>query len=61
MSKPLHDLPADATAATAVEYGLLVALVALACMTALFALAGESTQLWRSVEDASNAATAAAP
>ena len=39
-------------AATAVEYGLILALIVLALMSALIALADTSTSMWTNVSDA---------
>ena len=39
-------------AATAVEYGLILALIVLAMMVALIELAGTTTGMWNNVSDA---------
>lgn len=36
--------------ATAIEYGLIVALVAIACMTAINSVADETIEMWDQVE-----------
>ena len=62
MIKRWRVLLSDDTAATAVEYGLIVALIALAMMTGLGLVGGETTSLWQSVSGkASEAMGGSAP
>lgn len=41
----------DRKAATAVEYGLILALIVLAIMAALIALGSQTTTMWNNVSD----------
>jgi len=43
-----HDFLCDKTGATAIEYGLIAALIAIAMITGVQALAGSSGSLWDS-------------
>lgn len=54
----LRKLLADRQAATAIEYGLIVALVFLAMVGAFSVLGDEGTGLWAQVESSVVAATA---
>ena len=47
--KSIHRLIRDTKAATAVEYGLICALIVLAIMAALLALGTVATDLWDNV------------
>jgi pilus assembly protein Flp/PilA len=49
MKRLLRNLLADVRGATAIEYGLILALVVLGLMAALIALANSSTSLWTDV------------
>lgn len=44
------DLVDDQSGATAIEYGLIVAMIALAILTAVRAFAGEAIELWTFME-----------
>lgn len=50
MAKFLNRLLSDSTGATAVEYGLVVALIAIATLGALWAVSGETNRMWNLVE-----------
>ena len=41
----------DSKGGTAIEYGLIVALIVIAIMAALFGLAGATTDMWNGVRD----------
>ncbi len=45
------DLLADKRGATAVEYGLILALIFLAMVASLHGVAGESTKMWNNVSE----------
>lgn len=47
----IHRLLHDSRGATAVEYGLICALIVLAMMTALIAVGETTTSLWDKVAD----------
>ena len=49
MKRQLGKLLHDITGATAVEYGLIAALIVMGLMGGLVALAGASTDLWSNV------------
>jgi pilus assembly protein Flp/PilA len=49
MKRLLRNLLTDVRGATAIEYGLILALVVLGLMAALIALANSSTSLWTDV------------
>jgi len=51
----------DESGATAIEYGLIAALVAVAIITALTTLGGDLTSTFENVSDALTGATAAPP
>jgi pilus assembly protein Flp/PilA len=51
MRKLLRRLTIDPAGATAVEYGLIVALIVLAIVAALTQLAGRTITLWQGVSD----------
>jgi pilus assembly protein Flp/PilA len=51
MRKLLNQLCRDEKGATAVEYGLIVALIVIAIITSLQSVANENTGLWASVSD----------
>ena len=53
MSKLLRRLSGDETGATAIEYGLIVALVVIAIIVSIQAVATESTTMWTSVSSKS--------
>ncbi|HZG46543.1 MAG TPA: Flp family type IVb pilin [Allosphingosinicella sp.] len=44
-----RDLRADKSGATAVEYGIILAVIFLAMLAALQGVAGESTGMWNNV------------
>jgi len=46
----LKHIAADEQGATAIEYGLILALIAIAMITALQGLANESSDMWDGVE-----------
>ena len=50
LSTFFKDLSGDATGATAIEYGLIIALIAVAITVSLQGFAGESYELWTSIE-----------
>ena len=47
----LRRLRADQSGATAIEYGLIVALIAVACLGAFEAMGGGSTGMWTRISD----------
>jgi pilus assembly protein Flp/PilA len=49
LTKSIHRLIRDCRAATAVEYGLILALIVLAIMAALLALGTVTTDMWTNV------------
>lgn len=49
LMKSIHRLLRDTRAATAVEYGLILALIVLAIMAALLALGTVTTDIWNNV------------
>lgn len=49
----LKELAQDAMGATAVEYGLVVAFIVIACMAAIHNLGEETASLWTKVEEKS--------
>ena len=53
----IHRLVEDESGATAIEYGLIAGLVAVAIIAALTALGGSLQNLFSSVADTVNAAT----
>jgi len=52
----IRALIGDQKGATAIEYGLILALVVIAMMMALFGLADVTTSMWRNVSDKVQAA-----
>jgi pilus assembly protein Flp/PilA len=56
----LHRLIRDEHGATAVEYGLILAMIVIAMIGALSGVAGESTKMWGDVSAKSEAAMTAA-
>lgn len=58
---PIESLPARllhcSRAATAVEYGLILALIVLAMIGALTAFAGSATSMWNNVSEAVQSAS----
>ena len=52
----IRALIGDQRGATAIEYGLILALVVIAMMMALFGLADVTTGMWRNVSDKVQAA-----
>ncbi len=52
----IRALIGDQRGATAIEYGLILALVVIAMMMALFGLADVTTTMWRDVSDKVQAA-----
>ena len=60
MKKLISELIHDQTGATAIEYGLICALIVLAMLTALQNFASETQQTWTNVSSAThNAVTGA--
>jgi pilus assembly protein Flp/PilA len=49
--KTIHSLIRDSRAATAIEYGLICALIVLAIMAALIALGTVTTDIWDNVSN----------
>ncbi|KRC78177.1 Flp family type IVb pilin [Sphingomonas sp. Root241] len=49
LTKSIHRLIRDSKAATAIEYGLICALIVLAIMAALLALGTVTTDMWDNV------------
>lgn len=47
----LRKLRADQSGATAIEYGLIAALLAVACITGMSALGGGSNGMWGKIGD----------
>jgi pilus assembly protein Flp/PilA len=56
MTRFLRRLVSDSRAATAVEYGLIAALIVLACVGALTGVANKTVGVWNYVADAANRA-----
>jgi pilus assembly protein Flp/PilA len=54
----INNLIKDESGATAIEYGLIAALIAIAIIAALTALGGALSNLFSEVSDTVNAATA---
>jgi len=52
-----HELLRSTRAATAVEYGLILALVFLAAVVAISSVATSTNTMWKKVSDSANAAT----
>lgn len=50
ISTMMKDLVDDQSGATAIEYGLIVALIAIAIVGAVAAMAGETIELWNGTE-----------
>jgi pilus assembly protein Flp/PilA len=46
----MKDLLDDTSGGTAIEYGLIVALIVIAILASLFGVAGENYETWSSVE-----------
>jgi pilus assembly protein Flp/PilA len=55
----LRRLFSDQQGATAVEYGLILAMIVIAMMGALSGIAGETTKMWNNVNTTSQNAMAA--
>lgn len=51
LTKSIHRLIRDSKAATAIEYGLICALIVLAIMAALLALGAVTTDMWNNVSN----------
>jgi pilus assembly protein Flp/PilA len=51
LTKSIHRLIRDSKAATAIEYGLICALIVLAIMSALLALGTVTSDMWNKVSD----------
>lgn len=47
----LKRIGSDTAGATAIEYGLIVSLVVIACIGALQGVAGETIELWSHISD----------
>ena len=56
MLKPLKKLRHETIAATAVEYGLILAMIFLAMIAALQGVGNSSTEVWSDVQTASSEA-----
>lgn len=52
----LNELLRDQSGATAVEYGLILAMIVLAMMAALSGVASETIEMWQGVADKTSAA-----
>jgi pilus assembly protein Flp/PilA len=50
ISTVMKDLVEDQSGATAIEYGLIVALIAIAIIGSVAAMAGETIELWGNTE-----------
>lgn len=50
MRQKIIEIARSKKAATAIEYGLIAALVAVAAMTAIQSVASESTKMWTKVQ-----------
>lgn len=61
VSTYFRDLNDDTSGATAIEYALIVALIAIAIVVSLQEVAGESYELWNSVETDVNASIGNGP
>lgn len=46
----LKSIAGDTSGATAVEYGLIVSLIVIAIISAVQAVAGETIQMWQTIE-----------
>ena len=57
----IQDMLDDETGATAIEYGLIVALIAIAIVASLTGFAGESYELWESIDTDVNASIGEGP
>lgn len=57
----MKELLADTSGATAIEYGLIVALIVIAMISALGAVADSTIAMWGRVEDESVAAMSTTP
>ena len=55
LSKILTQVRKDNSGATAVEYGLIISLVILACMSAIASVADETNAMWDEVSDKTGA------
>lgn len=51
MKKPIHKLFRDCKGATAIEYGLIMALIVIALIGALSGLASTTVGMWNDVAD----------
>lgn len=56
LSNITKDLVDDTTGATAIEYGLILALIAIAMIGALQSVAGQTVSMWNNVNTKSTAA-----
>jgi len=56
----LRQICRDQTGATAIEYGLILAMIVLAMMAALIGVADESNSMWTTIKDRSSEAVDAA-
>jgi pilus assembly protein Flp/PilA len=54
MTKLLRRLAADIGGATAVEYGLIVTLICIACIGAVTGVANKTIKLWDNVSEVAN-------
>ena len=61
MSNLISRLLKDESGATAIEYGLIVALIAVACITAMQSLGGGSQGMWGKLDAKVAAATSGSP
>ncbi|WP_170002741.1 Flp family type IVb pilin [Pseudopontixanthobacter vadosimaris] len=55
LSQLLNEVGKDDSGATAVEYGLIVSLIVIACISAMSSLADEKDGLWATVRDETSA------
>ncbi len=54
MTKFVRRLLGDVRGATAVEYGLILSLIFLACVGAISGVANKTSKVWNNVSDAAN-------
>jgi len=51
LSRLMRNLLDDTSGGTAIEYGLIVALIVIAILVSLFGFSGEAFELWSGVEE----------
>jgi pilus assembly protein Flp/PilA len=61
LSNFTKDLCDDTSGATAIEYGLIVALIAIAIITSVSAFAGEANEMWTGLDSDVTAAIGNGP